>query len=258
VGVGWGAVVRIAPRGRVSGREVAVAVGYVEETDGSLLVAAGDPSADWARNLEADPACRVTVGERSWVAVAEPLDRRRPTPFGSSSRCGAGGLGAVGVRLRRAEEPAVSGAGAPSATIGPMSRSSLARLVTTRPPIHRPSTSRAAAVSRPSMPSSIVSTRRRSDPMPLAISNHADLAGARHRLALFLGQYWGGPTTYSDERGHPRLFMRHKGFPIDPAARDRWLSHMREAVAFMDPPPPIAARLLAYFVTAAEAMRNRD
>lgn len=68
-------VVRIATRGRATGREVVVAVGYLEEPDGSLLVAAGDPDADWARNLEAEPACRVTVGERSWDALAEPLDR---------------------------------------------------------------------------------------------------------------------------------------------------------------------------------------
>lgn len=59
----------------MSGREVAVAVGYIEEPDGSLLVAAGDPDADWARNLEAEPRCRVTVADRSWDAVAEPLDR---------------------------------------------------------------------------------------------------------------------------------------------------------------------------------------
>jgi len=98
-----------------------------------------------------------------------------------------------------------------------------------------------------------------SDPALLAIyPDHGDLEGARHRLALFLGQYWGGPTTYSDERGHPRLFMRHKGFPIGPAVRDLWLGHMREAVAFMDPPPAVAARLLAYFDMTAEAMRNRD
>jgi hemoglobin len=98
-----------------------------------------------------------------------------------------------------------------------------------------------------------------SDPELLAIyPDHGDLAGARRRLALFLAQYWGGPTTYSDERGHPRLFMRHRDFPIDPAARDRWLRHMREAVAFMDPPQPVAARLHAYFDTTAEAMRNRD
>jgi len=59
----------------VTGRDVVAAVGFIEEPDGSLLVAAGDPDADWARNLEADPACRLTVGERSWDAVAESLDR---------------------------------------------------------------------------------------------------------------------------------------------------------------------------------------
>lgn len=96
------------------------------------------------------------------------------------------------------------------------------------------------------------------DPELLAIyPTPNDLVHARRHLALFLGQYWGGPTTYSDERGHPRLFMRHRGFPIDLAARDRWLLHMRAAVAFMDPPPPVASRLLAYFDTTAEAMRNR-
>ena len=98
-----------------------------------------------------------------------------------------------------------------------------------------------------------------SDPELLAIyPDQGDLAGARRRLALFLAQYWGGPTTYSDERGHPRLFMRHRDFPIGVAGRDRWLSHMRAAVASMDPPRPVADRLLAYFDTAAEAMRNRD
>lgn len=98
-----------------------------------------------------------------------------------------------------------------------------------------------------------------SDPELLALyPDRSDLAGARRRLALFLGQYWGGPSTYNEERGHPRLFMRHKGFLIDPAGRDRWLRHMREAVAFMDPAPPIAARLLAYFDMAAEAMRNSE
>lgn len=97
------------------------------------------------------------------------------------------------------------------------------------------------------------------DPDLLALyPDQADLAGARRRLALFLGQYWGGPTTYSEERGHPRLYMRHVGFPIDPAARDRWLAAMRAAVASMQPPPAVADRLLGYFDMAAEAMRNRD
>jgi len=54
---------------------VSAAVGFIEEPDGSLLVAAGDPDAGWARNLEAEASCRLTVGERSWDAVAEPLDR---------------------------------------------------------------------------------------------------------------------------------------------------------------------------------------
>jgi len=53
---------------------VSVAVGYVEEPDGSLLVAAGSPDADWARNLEADLRCRVTIGDRTWAAHADPLD----------------------------------------------------------------------------------------------------------------------------------------------------------------------------------------
>jgi hemoglobin len=85
-----------------------------------------------------------------------------------------------------------------------------------------------------------------------------DLTLARRHLALFLAQYWGGPTTYDQERGHPRLRMRHVTFAIGPAERDAWLRHMREAIAWMDPPPGVAGRLLAYFDMAAEAMRNRD
>lgn len=70
----WGKVVLVETRGRRSGRTVRVAVGFVEEPDGSLLVAAGDPDADWAQNLEAEPGCRVTVADRAWDAVAEPLE----------------------------------------------------------------------------------------------------------------------------------------------------------------------------------------
>jgi len=83
-----------------------------------------------------------------------------------------------------------------------------------------------------------------------------DLRGARHRLTLFLAQYWGGPTTYNDERGHPRLRMRHMPFTIGPAQRDRWLVHMGAAVAKYAPTEEIAERLMAYFVPAAEQMRN--
>jgi hemoglobin len=95
------------------------------------------------------------------------------------------------------------------------------------------------------------------DPDLLALYPHPDdLAPARRRLTLFLAQYWGGPTTYSDERGHPRLRARHLPFAIGDAERDRWLRHMRGAVAAMDPPPEIAEALLGYFGPAADAMRN--
>jgi hemoglobin len=96
------------------------------------------------------------------------------------------------------------------------------------------------------------------DPALRAVYPEEDLSGARRRLTLFLAQYWGGPTTYDQERGHPRLRMRHNPFAIGPVERDAWLKHMREAIAWSDPPPDVAARLHAYFDTAAEAMRNRD
>jgi hemoglobin len=85
----------------------------------------------------------------------------------------------------------------------------------------------------------------------------ADLGPARRRLTLFLAQYWGGPRTYDQERGHPRLRMRHAPFPIDTVARDRWLLHMRGALAEMAPPPDVAAELDRYLQMAADAMRNR-
>jgi hemoglobin len=84
-----------------------------------------------------------------------------------------------------------------------------------------------------------------------------DLAGAERRLRLFLIQYWGGPTTYDEVRGHPRLRMRHAPFAIGPMERDRWLVHMRAAVAEQAPPEDVANELEAYFTMAAEAMRNR-
>jgi hemoglobin len=83
-----------------------------------------------------------------------------------------------------------------------------------------------------------------------------DLRGARHRLTLFLAQYWGGPTTYNDERGHPRLRMRHMPFTVGPLQRDRWLHHMGAAVAKCAPTAEIAEQLMAYFVPTAEQMRN--
>ena len=95
------------------------------------------------------------------------------------------------------------------------------------------------------------------DPVLRPLYPDPDLAKARHRLTLFLIQYWGGPTTYSDERGHPRLRQRHFPFGIGPVERDRWLVHMRAAVAELAPPDDVAAELERYFAMAAEAMRNR-
>lgn len=83
-----------------------------------------------------------------------------------------------------------------------------------------------------------------------------DLTGARHRLRLFLVQYWGGPTTYSEERGHPRLRMRHMPFTVGPRERDRWLVHMTKAVETCTDDPEIRRELLGYFVNTAEHMRN--
>jgi hemoglobin len=96
------------------------------------------------------------------------------------------------------------------------------------------------------------------DPVLRPIYPEADLAPAARRLTLFLIQYWGGPTTYDDERGHPRLRMRHIPFAIGPAARDRWLELMRAALADVAPPADVAGELDRYFAMAAEAMRNRD
>jgi len=95
------------------------------------------------------------------------------------------------------------------------------------------------------------------DPILRPLYPAADLGPAQRRLTLFLAQYWGGPRTYDDERGHPRLRMRHAPFAIDVAARDRWLSLMRAALAAEDPPTEVAVELDAYLEMAADAMRNR-
>ncbi len=95
------------------------------------------------------------------------------------------------------------------------------------------------------------------DPVLLALyPEQVDLAPARERLSLFLAQYWGGPTTYSDARGHPRLRMRHGPFRIGTVERDHWLAAMDNALNELAPADDIRARLDAYFVMAADAMRN--
>ena len=95
------------------------------------------------------------------------------------------------------------------------------------------------------------------DPVLRPLYPEADLAGARRRLSLFLAQYWGGPGTYSEERGHPRLRMRHVPFAIGGLERDRWLLHMRAAIDASGAPDDAKARLHDYVSMAAEAMRNR-
>ena len=86
--------------------------------------------------------------------------------------------------------------------------------------------------------------------------DQSDLVGAKHRLALFLGQYWGGPDTYNQERGHPKLRLRHMPFHVGPLERDRWLLHMSAAIEATTTDAAIRAELTAYFVPAAEHLRN--
>ncbi|MGH2352694.1 MAG: globin [Chloroflexota bacterium] len=85
----------------------------------------------------------------------------------------------------------------------------------------------------------------------------ADLAASRRHLSLFVQQFFGGPSTYSQERGHPRLRMRHLPFPIGQAERDAWMRHMRAAVESVDLPAPVAEALLDYFERAATFLMNR-
>ena len=94
------------------------------------------------------------------------------------------------------------------------------------------------------------------DPILRPMYPDEDLAAAERRLRLFLMQYWGGPQTYSDERGHPRLRMRHMDFRIDAAARDRWLSLMHDAMVEQDLTDEQETQLWMYLVSAAFAMQN--
>ena len=94
------------------------------------------------------------------------------------------------------------------------------------------------------------------DPLLRPMYPDEDLGPARDRLTKFLIQYWGGPTTYSDERGHPRLRMRHASFTVDASARDAWLRHMRAAVDSLDLEPQAAKTLWDYLERAAFFMVN--
>jgi hemoglobin len=84
----------------------------------------------------------------------------------------------------------------------------------------------------------------------------ADLGPAEDRLRMFLIQYWGGPHTYSDQRGHPRLRMRHAPFKVGPIERDAWLRAMRIAVDEADVPEPHRQQLWNYLEMAAHSMMN--
>ncbi|GAB2748732.1 globin [Nocardioides pakistanensis] len=83
-----------------------------------------------------------------------------------------------------------------------------------------------------------------------------DLGPAAERFTLFLAQYWGGPTTYSDNRGHPRLRMRHAPFAVTPGAKDRWLHHFRAGLDAANLTPEQDARFWDYVTHAAQFMVN--
>ncbi|HEY1698681.1 MAG TPA: globin [Trebonia sp.] len=94
------------------------------------------------------------------------------------------------------------------------------------------------------------------DPALRAIYPEDDLGPAEERLRLFLIQYWGGPATYHELRGHPRLRMRHNPFVIGETERDLWLGHMRTALDELELAPALEAQLWDYLVMAANSMIN--
>lgn len=94
------------------------------------------------------------------------------------------------------------------------------------------------------------------DPELRALYPEEDLGPAEHRLLMFLEQYWGGPKTYSEQRGHPRLRMRHAGFEVTPAQRDRWLKHMSAAIDSIELSAMDEEMLRGYMTRAANLMVN--
>ena len=95
------------------------------------------------------------------------------------------------------------------------------------------------------------------DPILRPMYPETDMKGAARRLQMFLEQYWGGPTTYQENRGHPRLRMRHAEFHINLAAHDAWLKAMRTAVDGVEIKPELKAQLWSYLEMAAAAMVNQ-
>ncbi|MBT5575899.1 globin [Pontimonas sp.] len=96
----------------------------------------------------------------------------------------------------------------------------------------------------------------RSDPVLLPMYPEDDLEGAIWRLSSFLQQYFGGPNAYSEQRGHPRLRMRHAAFKVNPDARERWLNHMRSALTTLELAPMDDDEMWDYFERAALSMVN--
>ncbi|GAA0431281.1 globin [Streptomyces luteireticuli] len=94
------------------------------------------------------------------------------------------------------------------------------------------------------------------DPLLRPMYPEEDLGPAEDRMATFLMQYWGGPRTYSENRGHPRLRMRHAPFTVDRAAHDAWLTHMRAAVDELGLSPEHEEQLWKYLTYAAASMIN--
>ena len=95
------------------------------------------------------------------------------------------------------------------------------------------------------------------DPILRPMYPDEDMKGAAERLLMFLEQYWGGPTTYSEQRGHPRLRMRHSQFKIGEAERDAWLKAMKSAVDGVEMRADLKEELWNYLVMAANSMVNQ-
>ena len=95
------------------------------------------------------------------------------------------------------------------------------------------------------------------DPILRPMYPDEDMKGAAQRLQWILSQYWGGPTTYQENRGHPRLRMRHSQFTIGIAARDAWLRAMKTAVDGVEIKEDLKEQLWDYLEMAADAMVNQ-
>ena len=95
-----------------------------------------------------------------------------------------------------------------------------------------------------------------SDPPLRALYPEEDLGPAEERTRMFLEQYWGGPKTYSEQRGHPRLRIRHNPFKVTPKQAERWMRHMSNAIDTLSLSPDDEQQLRTYLSRTAQAMIN--